>query len=1269
MESRHHFYVDVPTTNTIHLKRKITNDQPKAFGEIETSKIEIWRVNIRMLLPGREISAVIPNAAAESRIHILVKVDDPKGISRYASDCAQRSCYPFCGRDDQEGDSWWPKSSLEGNSAKPEGNLAKPEGNSTKPEGNSTKPEGNSTKPEDKSAKRASNTTVKASVAVRISGTWHSSSRSYSGGKKMPLDLYLSHTVPGLIPLTQLAVSPQQKMLRSAAAYRLSGPFLSRRAIPSPSLYTTRKANFSSPSALPRRSSPTLFSSLRTMATTTNPPPKAPAGTTSSSGAKKKAVKEKPESKYASTLLLPKTAFPLRAEAATRETTFRQRSTADLYPWQRENNPGELFVLHDGPPYANGHLHLGHALNKLIKDFINRQRVMKGFKVDYRPGWDCHGLPIELKALAELKVKDRSHLSPTDIRSVAEASARAAIAIQKDEFLSYGIMGDFDNGYLTMDMDFETRQLKVFYEMMNKGLIYRANKPVYWSPSSQTALAESELEYRDDHKSRSAWVAFELHQPSKALSNIVPKNASLQAVVWTTTPWTLPANRCVAVHPKLNYTLFRDSNSSDPNKVYLAATDRMEELKKRFATASSDNSGSTAAPAVLESLGQIAGQDLIGANYKHPLTSECLPFIAADYVTADSGSGLVHTAPGHGMDDYKACLSLGIEAFCPVNNVGKFTAEAGQELEGLQVQTDGTAKILDILKEKGTLIQEQAYVHKYPYDWRTKKPVILRATSQWFANVGSIKEDAMKAIEGVRIIPEAARRRLEGFVLSRTEWCISRQRSWGVPIPVLYEVDTDEPLLTKASVQHIIEKVREHGSNAWWTMSTEELLAPEYRNNGKEYRRGYDTMDVWFDSGTSWTMIEEKMPRPHLPFVADVYSEGSDQHRGWFQSSLLTSVALTGKAPYGTLITHGFLLDAKGFKQSKSLGNTVDPAVVIHGGKNLQKDPAYGTDVLRLWAASSEYTKDIAIGKTILTQVAESIRKFRNTARFMLGNLNGFKEDQQVSYDDLSRLDRFMLAEVYQFSKNVNAGYDDYMFNKVFTQLQYFTSTTLSSFYLDVIKDSLYSDAEKSLQRRAIQTVLFHTLNAFTKSIAPLAPHLGEEVYENYRDCLTTPQPSVFRSGWLDAPESWNDLKLREEFSVLRQLRGEANQLLEQARTAKVIRSSLEATLEIQVLNSIEEDASSLGQLVESYKDDLKKLFITSDVSVSQSSAETVQGTTAADDESVFVRDVLIPRVGSCRIVMRKATLHKCPRCWTFTSPEADSLCGRCGPVVASLRS
>ncbi|KAG0225194.1 hypothetical protein BGW42_004607 [Actinomortierella wolfii] len=993
------------------------------------------------------------------------------------------------------------------------------------------------------------------------------------------------------------------------------------------------------------------------------------AATNAAGKAAKKAPKERPDQKYAPTLLLPKTDFPLRSGGAAAEAQYRPRCTSELYSWQRENNPGELFVLHDGPPYANGNLHLGHALNKLIKDFVNRQKVLKGHKVDYRPGWDCHGLPIELKALSALKANksssksssadtsDVSAMSPTEVRETARQFALEAIENQKKDFMSYGVMGDFDNGYRTLDKDYETRQLKVFHEMMKKGLIYRANKPVYWSPSSRTALAEAELEYKDDHKSRSAWVAFETNEPTGKLAALLPPETTLEAVVWTTTPWTLPANRAVAVHPKLSYSLFKAS-TGDKDRVYLAATDRMDEMKVRFTKKQGDDK----VEPNFEILGQLTGEDLVGSKYKHPMTGEMMPFVAADYVTADSGSGLVHTAPGHGMDDYKACLPLGIEAFCPVDHLGKFTAEAGPELEGLFVQTEGTAKVIEMLTAKGSLIQEHSYVHKYPYDWRTKKPVILRATSQWFANVGTIKEDALKAIENVRMLPDSAHSRLKAFVQSRSEWCISRQRSWGVPIPVLYDVETDEPLLTEASVEHIIRVVEQHGTDSWWSMSTEELLAPEYRNNGRTYRRGYDTMDVWFDSGTSWTMIQEKMPRPHLPYIADVYCEGSDQHRGWFQSSLLTSVALTGKAPYGTLITHGFLLDAKGFKQSKSLGNTVEPSVVIFGGKNVQKDPPYGTDVLRLWAASSEYTKDVAIGKTILSQVQESVRKFRNTARFMLGNLKGFHEQDSLPYDQLSKLDQFMLSEVYQFGKAVEAGYDDFMFHRVFSQLQYLTSTTLSSFYLDVVKDSLYSDPEKSQERRAIQTVLFHTLNAFTKSLAPLAPHLGEEVYEHYRDCFTTPQPSIFRTGWLHLPEEWNNKELAEDFRVLKQLRQEANQLLEQARTDKVIRSSLEAVVEVQV----PEQATAMASLAKQYQDLLAKLMITSDVSLVVKAQGDVPEEKTKEGE-VYVREVTIPRVGSCRLVARKAPLHKCPRCWKYVSETEGHLCTRCEPVVREV--
>ncbi|KAI9233160.1 isoleucyl-tRNA synthetase [Podila verticillata NRRL 6337] len=978
----------------------------------------------------------------------------------------------------------------------------------------------------------------------------------------------------------------------------------------------------------------------------------------------KRAPKEKPDQKYASTLLLPTTNFPLRGDALNREHLFRQRATSDLYAWQREHNPNSLFILHDGPPYANGPLHLGHALNKVLKDFINRQKVMKGHKVDYRPGWDCHGLPIELKALATFvnnkNDSNNQEYTSVDIRNVSKATAASAVEAQKKDFLSYGVMADWDNAYKTMDRDYEVQQLNVFFGMMKKGLIYRANKPVYWSPSSQTALAEAELEYNDKHASLTAWVAFTLKKLSPSLQKLLPEDTTVQAVVWTTTPWTLPANRCVAVHPKMVYNLFRTNSTSHPDNVYIAAKDLMGEMQARFAHGRPQQQQQ--AEVTLTVLGEVFGQDLVGCEYLHPFSDDLLlPFILADYVTADTGSGLVHTAPGHGMDDYKACKALGIDPFCPVDRNGLFTAEAGPVFEGKDVLGDGAVQVFKELAHRGSLVDKQKYVHKYPYDWRTKKPVIQRATPQWFADVDSIKPNVLKALESVRIVPEAGRRRLEGFVLSRTEWCISRQRSWGVPIPVFYDRETDEPLMTPASVQHVIDVVREHGSDAWWSMSDAELLAPEY--DSSRYRRGLDTMDVWFDSGTSWTMIQNKMPRPDQPFVADVYLEGSDQHRGWFQSSLLTSVALTGKAPYGTLITHGFLLDDKGFKQSKSVGNTTDPKVVMKGGEDLKKDPAYGTDVLRLWAASSEYTKDISIGKTILAQVAESLRKFRATARFMLGNLDGFKAADMVPYEDLGLLERIMLVEVFDFMQGVDAAYDSFSFNKVFGLLQHFSSSSLSAFYLDVAKDTLYSELKDSPKRRAVQTVLFHALNAFTQSIAPLAPHFAEEVYENYRDSTSSPQPSVFRCPWWTAPSEWDNASSRKQFVALKALRSTATNLLERARMAKVLGPSLEGVVEVQL--PLEDEKSYLGELVSSFAAQVATYVIVSGVTVTRVAA--ADRTDDAPQEGVFTADVSVPEMGSCRLAVQKASRNKCQRCWMYTSAQADAVCSRCADVLAQV--
>ncbi|CAJ0636122.1 11131_t:CDS:10 [Entrophospora sp. SA101] len=760
-------------------------------------------------------------------------------------------------------------------------------------------------------------------------------------------------------------------------------------------------------------------------------------------------------STYSNTLLLPQTSFQLKANAIKREPLFRDRCTIDLYEWQLENNPKELFILHDGPPYANGNLHIGHALNKILKDIINRYKILQGYKVNFIPGWDCHGLPIEFKALSSFKNVKFATLKPMEIRKAAKESAMIALNVQKGEFESWGIIGDWKNPYKTLDKEYEIRQLKVFHEMVKKGYIYRQNKPVYWSPSSRTALAEAELEYNENHISNSVYVNFPISSELDLNFNPSLKNNKISIIIWTTTPWTLPANQAVAINPKIEYSIVstrkdNDINLSPDQNLYIVATKRINDLQKIFESE-------------FKIYQTFEGCKLIGTSYIHPINHKVYKVIESSHVTEDSGTGLVHIAPGHGMEDYEICKRLNIPAFCPVDNLGNFTSE-----------------------KKNYLIVVEKFKHNYPYDWRTKEPVILRATPQWFADVGAVKQKAVELLSNVKMVPESARNRLEQFILSRSEWCISRQRYWGLPIPVLYEVESDTPLLTDSSIAHIIKIIEScEGSDCWWILDERELLAPEYQNNGVKYKKGMDTMDVWFDSGVSWATILDNFPnRINSPTISDLYLEGSDQHRGWFQSSLLTS------APYSTVITHGFVLDEKGHKFSKSKGNFIEPKTIIKGGKNSAKEPPYGADILRLWVASTEYVKDVNIGKNILSQIAENMRKYRGTARFMLGNLNNFSHQQLVCYDDLKPIDKFMLHELYQFGKSINASYESFGFNK--------------TFYFDIVKDRLYADHIKSLSRTSVQTVLYHILNVYTIALAPIVPHLAEEVYENFKSCNST---------------------------------------------------------------------------------------------------------------------------------------------------------------------
>jgi isoleucyl-tRNA synthetase len=714
---------------------------------------------------------------------------------------------------------------------------------------------------------------------------------------------------------------------------------------------------------------------------------------------------KKEKNAYASTIILPETPFSQRANAAIREPEiqafWKESNLYNKLSKAAEEDGAERFVLHDGPPYANGDLHIGHALNKLLKDFINRKQILNGKQVHYIPGWDCHGLPIELKVLQTMKGDERRELTPIKLRKKAAEFAKQTVQKQSESFQRYGVFGDFDNPYLTLQPEFEAAQIGVFGEMFKKGYIFRGRKPVHWSPSSQTALAEAELEYPDVHISKSIYVAFNIETPSEKLKEYHGEgDKALKVAIWTTTPWTMPANLAVAVNPKLSYSVVEHEKTGR----LLVATDLADSLAKKFNLPEGEK---------FNVIGTLTGDDLIGTSYKHPLYDRVSPVLAGgDYITTDAGTGLVHTAPGHGQEDYLTGLKYGLELLSPVDDVGKFTIEAGERFVGMKVLEEGNLAIIDALTETGSLIKSEDYSHKYPYDWRTKKPTIFRSTDQWFASVEGFRDNALDAVDTVRWVPDVGKNRITSFVSGRGDWCISRQRSWGVPIPVFYDRETgNEVLLNEDTLDHIQTLFAKHGSDAWYTMDESELLPEKYRDEAHKWKKGTDTMDVWFDSGSSWAGVAKG--RKELAYPADLYLEGSDQHRGWFQSSLLTSVAANNRAPYKTVLTHGFVLDEKGFKMSKSLGNVVNPLEVIDGGNNKKTDPAYGADVLRLWVASVDYSGDVCIGKNIIKQTFESYRKIRNTARYLIGNLadfkpNGTEGSNAIPYDDLPSMDKWM---------------------------------------------------------------------------------------------------------------------------------------------------------------------------------------------------------------------------------------------------------------------
>ena len=995
-----------------------------------------------------------------------------------------------------------------------------------------------------------------------------------------------------------------------------------------------------------------------------------------------------PRPSWKRTLHLPKSAFPPRPKVSDRPT-YIKRCTDDLYKWQKDRHPTPTYTLHDGPPYANGDLHIGHALNKILKDVTCRIYARSG-RVDWVPGWDCHGLPIELIALQEQGKKPGTlteKADPVNTRDAARRLATKTVERQKKSFREWAIMADWDNAWTTMDKGFEIDQLHVFKEMVKKGLVYRRFKPVYWSPSSRTALAEAELEYREDHVSAAAFIQYPLHDCSDTLKEKLKIDIQrLSAVIWTTTPWTLPANRAIAFHKDIEYEVVH----SVVHGYILLAASRIDELRRHL----NDD---------FKTLISIHGKELVGTTYRSPVfdsQASPRPLLHGDFVTEGSGSGLVHVAPGHGMEDYELCLHYGIPAFAPVDDKGCFT-DGMEWLSGQEVLTTGNESVLKRLSDRGCLIARHSYKHKYPYDWRSKQPVIVRATAQWFANVGSIQNSALKALDSVKFIPTSSKTRLQTFVKNRKEWCISRQRAWGVPIPALYNIDTNEALLTETSVSHIIAVIKERGIDSWWTDSESDpaWTPPSLRNSANEssYRRGKDTMDVWFDSGTSWTQMQTSLMDYHN--TADFYIEGTDQHRGWFQSSLLTHVAYQTNAvqterqdgqaiesalpsaPYKTLITHGFVLDQDGRKMSKSVGNVVSPSEIMEGtllpstkkkisGKLTEIRDSMGPDALRLWVASCDYTTDIRVSQTMLQAVNGSLSKYRVTFKLLLGILNDFDPSTcSECVQEASGVHQFALLHLLEVVSRVEKHYHSMEFNRAVADINAYINTNLSSFYFESIKDAAYCG---TIQERAqVQTTLYWIFTELQQMLLPVTPLLIEEVWDYTPKLIKDydPIPPAMRRREDLSLLVGQDMRKRlsnSDIPPLMRALAAVRIGQEAARNDKKMGDSLQSYVSLQVVATSVATNPALD-LLKRYHEELETLFVVSHVSIVE------EGTASKPDEArwFYYTDCEI-QGQTVRVYVHEPDQAKCNRCWRYKAPldvpKEEALCHRCVLVVDDLK-
>ncbi|MBO5446463.1 isoleucine--tRNA ligase [bacterium] len=922
---------------------------------------------------------------------------------------------------------------------------------------------------------------------------------------------------------------------------------------------------------------------------------------------------------YKDTLNLPQTTLAMRANATVRELEIQKFwEENDIYNQIiSSKDKSNSFVLHDGPPYLSSEkIHVGTALNKILKDILIKYKSQKGFYAPFVPGYDGHGLPIENAVVKNIE-GGRHAITEVELRAKCREFAHKNLIGQENEFKRLGVLGNWEKPYLSIDGDFEAEQVRVFGEMYKKGYIEKGLKPVYWCASCETALAEAEVEYAD-HTSTSIYVRFKFEDEALAtINHFAPvEGKDVYAIIWTTTPWTIPSNMAISMHPRFEYTFFEYKGD-----VYVAAQDLLGAFLKDVEWDEAD----------IKVIGSCSGQDLELLNTKHPLLDRKSPIILGEHVTLDAGTGSVHTAPGHGLEDYEVGCRYNIEVFSPLDGQGIWTdCVKIPELIGVPYYK-GNGMVIEMLEKCGALLAQQDIQHSYPHCWRCKKPVIYRATPQWFVKVDKFRDQALEAIHGVKWIPASGENRIGNMVESRTDWCISRQRAWGVPIPIFYCEDCGEVICSDETIENVAKMFEKETSDAWVKYSAQELLPAGYvcpKCGKTHFRKEKDIMDVWFDSGVSWRAVVDARSEELGHSPVDMYLEGSDQHRGWFQSSLLTSIATQGKAPYKQVLTHGFVFGEDGRKMSKSLGNYIRPDDII---KN------YGADILRLWAASVDYRNDIKIGNNIVGQLTEIFKKTRNTARFLSGNLFDFDPAvDYVQYEDLKNIDKFALHKLNKLIADVTEAFEHYEFYKYFQCLQNFAAVDLSSFYLDIVKDRLYTAGKKSLSRRACQTVLYENLMALVKMLAPVMPHQAEDIWQNIPECQRSGLISILLADWPVVNAKWNAPEIEADFSKILKSREVVSRAIEPLRAEKKVGSSLEVAVWVKA-----EDDSVL----QANAKDLADIYIVSQATLSQTAPADVLNEYSEDGYTVWVA---------------KAQGEKCVRCWKYRSVNSDGICQDC---------